>query len=229
MNPAKTIQRQFAALLSDGTTQAAPEKTKPGMRRRESPWTHDEAWAGPCLFFAVLSSERKDKTMKTNSTRNLTHAALVAAIYMLLTIIFRPISFGAVQFRVAEALTLLPILMADAVPGLFVGCLLANLLGGGIWYDVVLGSVATLLAAVCTRKFRTRPLLAAAMPVLFNGAIVGPLVYLAYVRPQGTPIDWTLMWSSVGTVALGEAVVCYTLGLLLVKALRHVPEKYLGN
>ena len=162
-----------------------------------------------------------------NSTRKLTHAALIAAIYLLLTIIFRPISFGAVQFRVAEALTLLPVLMADAVPGLFVGCLLSNLLGGGVWYDVVLGSAATLLAALSARSFRSRPLLAAAMPVVFNGLIVGPVVYLAYVRAPGEAISWALMWSSVATVALGEAVVCYALGLLLVRVLRHVPEKYL--
>ena len=165
--------------------------------------------------------------MINNSTRKLTHAAMIAAVYVLLTVIFRPISFGAVQFRISEALTLLPVLMPDAVPGLFVGCLLSNLLGGGVWFDVLLGSVATLLAAACTRKFRARPLLAAAMPVLFNGLIVGPVVYLAYVRAPGEAINWALMWSSMGTVALGEAVVCYILGLLLVKVLQRVPEKYL--
>lgn len=167
--------------------------------------------------------------MANNSTRKLTHAAMIAAVYVLLTVIFRPISFGAVQFRISEALTLLPVLMPDAVPGLFIGCLLSNLLGGGVWLDVLLGSIATLLAAVCTRRFRARPLLAAAMPVLFNGLIVGPVVYLAYVRAPGEAVNWALMWSSVGTVALGEAVVCYLLGLLLVKVLHRVPEKYLGG
>ena len=167
--------------------------------------------------------------MTNNSTRKLTHAAMIAAVYVLLTIIFRPISFGAVQFRISEALTLLPVLMPDAVPGLFIGCLLSNLLGGGVWFDVLLGSIASLLAAVCTRRFRARPLLAAAMPVLFNGLIVGPVVYLAYVRAPGEAVNWAMMWSSVGTVALGEAVVCYILGLLLVKVLHRVPEKYLGG
>ena len=167
--------------------------------------------------------------MTNNSTRSLTRAALIAAIYALLTVIFQPISFGAVQFRISEALTLLPVLMPDAVPGLFIGCLLSNLLGGGVWFDVLLGSAATLLAALCTRKFRSRPLLAAAMPVVFNGLIVGPVVYLAYVRAPGEAVNWALMWSSMGTVALGEAVVCYILGLLLVRVLQRVPEKYLGN
>ena len=162
------------------------------------------------------------------STSYITRAAIIAAIYCLLTVIFQPISFGAVQFRVSEALTLMPVLFPEAVPGLFVGCLLSNLLGGGVWYDVMLGSVATLLAALCARKFRSRPLLSAAMPVVFNGLIVGPVVYLAYVRAPGEAINWTLMYTSIGTVALGEAVVCYVLGLLLLKALRRLPEKYLN-
>lgn len=163
------------------------------------------------------------------STRSLVRAALIAAIYCLLTIIFQPISFGAVQFRISEALTLLPVLMPEAVPGLFVGCVLSNLLGGGIWYDVVLGSIATLLAALCTRRLRSRPLLAAAMPVLFNGLIVGPVVYLAYVRAPGEAVNYLLLASSMGTVALGEAVVCYVLGLPLLKLLRRIPEKYIHS
>lgn len=164
-----------------------------------------------------------------NSTRSLTRAALIAALYLLLTLIFQPISFGAVQFRISEALMLLPVLTVDAVPGLFVGCVLANLLGGGIWYDVVLGSIATLLAAMCVRKLREKPVLGAAMPVLFNGLIVGPVVYLAYVRAPGEAINALLMLSSVGTVALGELVVCYVLGLPLLKLLRRLPEELLHN
>ena len=99
--------------------------------------------------------------MTNNSTRSLTRAALIAAIYALLTVIFQPISFGAVQFRISEALTLLPVLMPDAVPGLFIGCLLSNLLGGGVWFDVLLGSAATLLAALFQAMAHalTKPLL----------------------------------------------------------------------
>ena len=117
----------------------------------------------------------------------------------------------------------------DAVPGLFVGCVLANLLGGGIWYDVVLGSIATLLAAVFARKLRNKPALAAAMPVLFNGLIVGPVVYFAYVRAPGEAVNTLVLLSSVGTVALGELVVCYVLGLPLLRVLRRIPAKYLDD
>ena len=163
------------------------------------------------------------------STRSLTRAALIAALYLLLTIVFQAISFGAVQFRISEALMLLPVLTVDAVPGLFVGCVLANLLGGGIWYDVVLGSIATLLAAVFARKLRNKPALAAAMPVLFNGLIVGPVVYFAYVRAPGEAVNTLVLLSSVGTVALGELVVCYVLGLPLLRVLRRIPAKYLDD
>ena len=159
------------------------------------------------------------------STRSLTRAAIIAALYLLLTFALQAISFGAVQFRIAEALMLLPVLTVDAVPGLFIGCLLGNLLGGGVWYDVLLGSLATLLAAMAVRRLRNRPLLAAAMPTVFNGLIVGPIVYLAYVRAPGEAIQWALLYSSMATVALGEVVVCYVLGLPLLKVLRRLPAE----
>lgn len=162
--------------------------------------------------------------MKLN-TRSLTRAAIIAALYLLLTFALQAISFGAVQFRIAEALMLLPVLTVDAVPGLFIGCLLGNLLGGGVWYDVLLGSLATLLAAMAVRRLRNRPLLAAAMPTVFNGLIVGPIVYLAYVRAPGEAIQWALLYSSMATVALGEVVVCYVLGLPLLKVLRRLPAE----
>ena len=154
------------------------------------------------------------------STKSMTRAAMIAAIYCVLTLMFQPISYGPVQFRISEALTLLPVLTADAVPGLFIGCILANLLGGAMWYDVIFGSVATLLAAICTRKLREIPAAGAAMPVLFNGAIVGPVVYLAYSRAPGAAFSLPLLIKDVGSVALGEAVICYALGLAMVKAVR---------
>ena len=154
-----------------------------------------------------------------SSTRNLTRASMIAAIYCVLTLMFQPISYGPVQFRVSEALTLLPVLTANAVPGLFIGCLLANLLGGAMWYDVVFGSIATLLAAVCSRKLRNIPAAAAAMPVLFNGLIVGPVVYFAYSKAPGGAFSPFLLIKDIGSVALGEAVICFVLGLALVKML----------
>ena len=150
--------------------------------------------------------------------RFLTKAAVIAALYAALTLAFQPISFGQVQFRIAEALTALPLLIPEAVPGLFVGCLLANLLGGGVLLDVALGSLATLAAALLTRKMRKKPLFALAMPVLWNGLVVGPVVYFFYVMGEGTYSLGALALTCL-SVAFGEAVVVYVLGLGLFGAL----------
>ena len=162
------------------------------------------------------------KDMK--NVHSLARSAMIAAIYVVLTLLFAPISFGAIQFRVAEALTLLPILTVDAVPGLFIGCLLANLLGGGVWFDVVLGSIATLLAALCTYRTRKSPWLAAIFPTIFNGLIVGPVVYFAYVRAPGDPVSVPTLLFNMGTVAFGGLVVCYVLGLPMVFGLKKLPK-----
>mgnify|MGYP002626490342 CR=1 FL=1 len=162
-------------------------------------------------------------------THALVRGGLIAALYVVLTLIFQPISFGAIQFRIAEALTLLPILTVDAVPGLFVGCLIANLVGGGVWFDVVLGSVATLLAAVCSRMLRDKPPVAAIFPTLFNGLIVGPVVYFAYVRAPGDPLSVGTLLFNMATVAFGELVVCYVLGLPMLYALKKLPASVFGD
>ncbi len=144
--------------------------------------------------------------------RSLALGGLVAALYIALTAAFAPLSFGEVQFRVSEALTLLPVLFFPAVPGLFAGCLLANLLLGAPWQDVVFGSLATLLAAVATRALRGRLTLAALMPVVSNGLIVGATLSFVYRLPLAM---------TVLTVSLGEAGVCFLLGVPLVRLLRR--------
>ena len=86
--------------------------------------------------------------MKNKSVTFLTQAAMIAAIYVVLTMIFAPFSFGEVQVRVAEALTILPIFTPAAIPGLFVGCLIGNITGGAVLPDIIFGSIATLIGAV---------------------------------------------------------------------------------
>ena len=110
-------------------------------------------------------------TLKPQNTRALARGAIIAALYTALTVLLAPLSYGEVQIRFSEAFTLLPILMPEAVPALLVGCLLSNILGGCTIFDIVFGSLATLLAAVCTRRLRDKFWLAALMPVLFNGVI----------------------------------------------------------
>jgi len=142
---------------------------------------------------------------------------VIAALYAALTLSFQAISFGAVQFRVSEAMTLLPVLFPEAVPGLAVGCLISNLFNpmGATVYDVVFGTLATLLAAVLTRKIRGSVWLRALPPVLCNAVIIG------LVLTYGYGID--LLWMNMLTVGVGQAVVCYVLGVPLVMVLEKQP------
>ena len=155
--------------------------------------------------------------------KSLARAGMIAAIYAALTLIFAPISFNAVQFRISEAMTVLPILLPEAVPGLAVGCLVANILGGAALPDVIGGTLATLIAAILTRTLRKKPVLAMASPVVINGLIVGPLVY--FCSEYQSVFSLGALGFTVFTVALGEAVVVAVLGTLLIKALPKIKWK----
>ncbi len=138
--------------------------------------------------------------------------ALIAALYAALTIILEPISYGALQCRISEALTLLPFIMPEAIPGLFVGCIVANFYGGFGIADIVFGSAATLLAAICTRKFSWGNIyLAAVYPVIFNAIIIGTMLNLV----TDAPLIATGIY-----VGLGEAAACFLIGIPLVKILK---------
>ena len=150
------------------------------------------------------------------SVRRLVRAAVIAALYAVLTLALQPISYGPLQVRLSEAFTLLPILLPEAVGGVTLGCLLANLLGGSMLPDIVFGTLATFLAAVLTRRLRKRFWPAASMPVLFNELIVGAVVHFCYAPEMA-------LWLCMVTVALGEAVACYIVGPILLKALRALP------
>jgi len=151
---------------------------------------------------------------KRFSVRSLCVAAIIAALYAALTLGFQAISYGAVQFRVSEAMTLLPVLFPEAVPGLAVGCLISNLFNpmGATIYDVVFGTLATLLAAVLTHRIKGSIWLRALPPVLCNAIIIGLVLTYAY------GID--LLWMNMLTVGIGQAVVCYGLGVPLVRILQ---------
>ena len=159
--------------------------------------------------------------LSSQSVTALTRDALIAALYTALTLLLAPISYGQIQIRLSECLTLLPVLLPEAIPALTVGCLLANILGGCSIFDIVLGTLATLLAAVCTRRLRERFWLAALMPVLFNGVIVGAVVHYCYAPMIALPLCML-------SVAAGEAVACLVVGPVLLRVLRRVPAALLG-
>ncbi len=154
-------------------------------------------------------------SIKTNDNKlslsYIVTAGVIAAVYAALTILLAPISFNVVQFRAAEALTLLPVILPQSIPGLAIGCILGNLIAGAAWQDIVFGSLATLLAAYSTFLFKKYVWLAAFMPVLINGLVVGGV--LSWLN--GLPF-----WATAGTVAVGEAAVCYMLGIPLIQLLK---------
>ena len=154
-------------------------------------------------------------TKPSFSVRDLTVSAVIAGLYAALTLLFAAISYGPFQFRVSEALTILPVLFPQAIPGLTLGCLLANVLGGASVWDVVFGTLATLLAAILTRKCKKNIWLAAAAPVVCNAVIVGLVLHFTLAD--------ALLWPTIGSVGLGEAVVVYALGIPLFSGLRQVP------
>ena len=163
--------------------------------------------------------------MKSQSKRTqyLVQGAMIAAIYTVLTLMAAALNwaYGPVQFRFSEALTILPIFTPAAIPGLTIGCLLSNLWSGYGVLDMILGTTATLLAAIATRMvrnicFKSIPILAPLPPVVFNGIIVG--LEIAILSPGG--FVWAGFLSAALSVGLGELVVCYALGLPLATALQ---------
>ncbi len=157
--------------------------------------------------------------MQKNLSRDLAFGGMIAALYVVLTLVSAAfgLASGAIQVRLSEALCLLPCLMPAAVPGLFVGCFVANLVTGCAFWDVIFGSLATLIGAVGTRMLRSRPMLSWIPPVLSN-AIIVPIVLL---RVYGVPDAW---WFLVLTVGAGEIISCCLLGLLVLKGCRKIPS-----
>ncbi len=151
--------------------------------------------------------------MRENKVQFMTQAAMIAAIYVVLCIVFEPISYGAIQTRVAEALTVLPFFTPAAVPGLFIGCLAANLLGGGILLDVAFGSVATLIGAVGTYLLRKKSRYLAPLPPIVANVLIIPFV-LRYGYGDPLPIPFLM-----GTVGLGEILSCGMMGTVLLVVL----------
>lgn len=160
--------------------------------------------------------------MRKCSVRDLTLAAMVAALYALLGYFgdILQLTFGPVQIRFAEALTVLPFLFPAAAPGLAIGCLITNLLSPYGPIDVIFGTLATAIAAWLTVKM-PRWYLAALPPILVNAIILPPMWAWAEVGTVNAAF-WTACGFHALTFMLGEAVACYVLGTLLLKVLSKV-------
>ena len=166
----------------------------------------------------VPEGNPEDNNMDQTRIKYISTAGLIAAIYVVLILIFYYSSFMVNQIRFAEALTVLPFLTPAAIPGLYVGCLLGNIMGGQGWIDIVLGPLLTVGAAVATRSIRvsfgdtkTGMALAPLPPVLINA--FGVPFYLSSLYA----VDY---WAVVVAVGTGQLLACYVIGLPLLILLR---------
>ncbi|MCQ2560759.1 MAG: QueT transporter family protein [Clostridia bacterium] len=158
--------------------------------------------------------------MKDSKTLNLTQSAIIAALYVVLTIAISAVNLasGVIQFRISEALTILPFFTAAAIPGLAVGCFLSNLITGCAMLDVVFGTLATLIGALGTRALRKNRWLAPLPPILANAFIVPFVLRYAYGVPDA-------IWFMVITVGIGEIISCGVLGEMLLSALQPMKDR----
>ena len=150
--------------------------------------------------------------MRDKKVLFIVQAAAIAAIYVVLTVVFAPLSFGEVQVRFAEALTILPYFTPAAIPGLFVGCIIGNFLGGAIPVDIICGSIATLIGAVGSYALRKQKFLVPVPPIVANTVIVPFVLFYGY----GINLPIPLMMLSIGA---GEVLSCGVLGLVILFAL----------
>lgn len=142
----------------------------------------------------------------------LVQSAMIAAIYVVLVYIFKPISFSAIQIRIAEALTILPYFTPAAIPGITLGCLLGNFLTGADMLDVIFGTLATLLGALGSFSLRRWKFLVPLPPIIANTIIVPWVLRYAYHIPDAIPFMMI-------TIGIGEVLSCGVLGMLLLFAL----------
>lgn len=150
--------------------------------------------------------------MMKKTTLYLIQSAAIAAIYVVLTMLVAPIAFGPIQFRFSEALTILPFFTPAAIPGLYLGCLLSNLLGGAVLWDVMFGSLATLIGAIGTYLLRKHRRLICLPPILSNTLII-PWV-LRYAYGEAALLPYLML-----TVGIGEILAVGVCGNLLVETL----------
>ncbi|MBR5419810.1 MAG: QueT transporter family protein [Lachnospiraceae bacterium] len=157
--------------------------------------------------------------MKNKGVLYLCHAAVIAALYVVLTFVAAgfDLASGMIQVRFSEALCVLPYFTPAAIPGLFIGCILANLLTGGLLPDIIFGSLATLLGAVGSWYLRKNRILVTFPPVIANALIIPFVLTYAYQIPGGIPLQML-------TVGAGELIACLGFGSILIQCLKPVQK-----
>lgn len=163
------------------------------------------------------------------TTRNIAIAAIIGAVYASLTMFLAPISYGPVQLRLSEILCIVPFFIPSTAWGLFIGCVCANLISSAGILDIIFGSLATLLAALCTARLGKYPrehgvapsmkrsILACAMPVLFNAPIIGAVLAITSYG-----VFWEMFSIISIEIAISEAIVMFGAALPLMRAIPHM-------
>ena len=153
--------------------------------------------------------------MKSKKLVFICQAAVIAALYVVLTYVFSAFASGVIQVRVSGALTILPAFTPAAIPGLVIGCLLSNTLTGCVLLDIIFGSVATLIGALGSYALRRHTWLVPIPPIVSNMIIVPFVLRFAYGATDAFPF-------MMATVGAGEIISCYLLGMILYGALKKV-------
>ncbi len=152
----------------------------------------------------------------------ITQAAVIAAIYTVLVLVFNFASFGPIQSRVAEALTILPYFTPAAIPGVAIGCFISAILGGASVPDMVFGTLATLVAALISYRLRSNKYLVAIPPIVLNALVVPWVLKYSYGAPDAVPFMML-------TVGVGELISAGILGMILLFALEKVKNILFPN
>jgi len=170
----------------------------------------------------MMFSDKPEKRL--GAIRFLARTAVIAALYAVLTIFMAPIAYGPLQFRLAEAMTIFPLFFPEAILGLTIGCLIANVFSAFGWYDMVFGTAATLIAAILTylisksslavKKPKLLPFIGAIPPVVVN-ALLLPLIWYFFASDAGYLINMLMIFGT-------QSAVIYLLGIPLYFGLKKV-------
>lgn len=162
-------------------------------------------------------------TIKKNDEKviHMVQAAMIAAVYVALTLPIQPIAYGPIQFRVSEALTILPYFTSAAIPGVTIGCFLSNILMGAPLPDIIFGTLATLIGTVFSRMLRRQKFLVCIPPILSNALIIPWVLKFAYEFEDAVPYMML-------TVGAGEVLAAGVLGTMLLLALERCKNMVFG-
>ncbi len=166
------------------------------------------------------------------TTKRICRAGIIAALYVVLTYVCMPFAYGPFQFRPAEALCILPLFFPEAVPALFIGCAVSNFVSTYALYDIIVGSIVSLIAAICTffvgkflRKDKIRILLGGLAPVLLNAIFIPILIVFLYGDTMSFESTAIAYFCFVGSMLLTQSISIYGIGTPLYYGIKKTLKR----